>query len=253
MDSQDKNKHIHFSISNFKKTKALSSVLKFGDDQQDDLSSKIKRSVSFAIPKKFVPKIRPQKTKIIPSFFVLNEEKKITKKRENLESLDSKSVKDILSNEDNISLSSITDSNSDNEEENISHKLKDLKEVEHNEIKANINLEKINEEKNKNSKNNSLSSLFNIRKKMAQIKNNSCLKRIKECIDLNLLNLKKKFSLDIAYYDISKEHDLISKLENNNHNKYNSSMIVGSNKNKSKIKSFLIFDVLKRAYHSGNL
>ena len=255
MDSLDKKKHIHCSISIFKKTKALTSVIQIGDDQQGVLSSIIKRSSSSIIPKNFVPKIRPQKTKISPSFFILNEEKKIEKIEnleniENLEKLESKNVKDILSNEDNISLFSNTDSNSDNEKETSSDKLREVKKVDHNEIKEKLNLDKNNEEKNKN---HSLSSLFNIRKKMTQIKNYSCLKRIKEFIDMNLSNLKKRFSIDNSYYDSKRVHDLNSKGEIFNYNKYNSSIIVGDNKNKGKIRSLLIFDVLTKAYQGSNL
>lgn len=185
----------------------------------------------------------------------MNEEKKIEKIEnleniENLEKLESKSVKDILSNEDNISLFSNTDSNSDNEKETSSDKLREVKKVDHNEIKEKLNLDKNNEEKNKN---HSLSSLFNIRKKMTQIKNYSCLKTIKECIDMNLSNLKKRFSIDNSYYDSKRVHDLNSKGEIFNYNKYNSSIFVGDNKNKGKIRSLLIFDVLTKAYQGSNL
>ena len=82
MDSPKKNKKIHFSISTFKKTKALSSLIDIEKSEKKALTSKMKRSSSYVIPKNFVPKIKPKKTTKNPSYFILNEKKnKILKQK----------------------------------------------------------------------------------------------------------------------------------------------------------------------------
>lgn len=243
MDSPKENNKIHFSISTFKKTKALSSVIEIEDSEKKVLASKMKRSSSYVIPKRFVPKIKPKKTTKNPSYFILNE--KNNKKEENSEI---KSVKEILSNEDNMSYSSLSESFSDIENENNSNKFNYFKEEEINNIKIQLNFQKKNEIQKKND-NNSLSSLSNIRKKMQQIKNNSCLIRIKECIDLNLLNLKKKFSFNDIYFN----KDIHLKNENNNYIKFKSSFLLCENENKKRNKPFLIFDVLTQSSQKNNL
>ena len=77
---------------------------------------------------------------------------------------------------------------------------------------------------------------------MLQIKNSLCLKKIKECIDLGLFNLKSKFNLE----------EKNQKNENYNLNKYESIGIVNNNKN-GKIRPFLIFDVLSEASQINNI
>ena len=247
MESPKENKKIHFSISTFKKTKALSSVVEIEDSEKKDLASKMKRSSSYIIPKRLVPKIKPKKTTKNPSFFILNE--KDDKIEENSET---KSVKEILSNEDNISYSSLSNSYSDIDNENISNKLNYFKEEEGaNNIRMKINFHEKNEIKKKKDY-NSL-TLSSIRKEMQQIKNNSCFIRIKECIDLNLLNLKKKFSFNDIYFGHDGNKNLNLKNENNNYYNIKSSLLFYEKENKLRKKPFLIFDVLTQASQKNNL
>ena len=247
MDSPKENKKIHFSLSTFKKAKALSSVIEIEDSEKKALASKMKRSSSYVIPKRFVPKIKPKKTTKNPSFFVLNE--KDDKKEENSEI---KSVKETLSNEDNMSYSSLSDSYSDIDNENNSNKFNYFKEEEGaNNIRMKLNFKEKNEI-NKKNENNSL-TLSSIRKKMQQIKNNTCFIRIKECIDLNLLNLKKKFSFNDIYFNHDNTKNLNLKNENNNYYKFKSSLLFCEKENKVRKKPFLIFDVLTQASQKNNL
>ena len=255
MDSPENFKKAHFSISTFKKTKALSSLLHDEEERKDNIEQKIKRSSSYIIPKRFVPKLRPLKSSINPSFFILNDEKENQNINENTE------IKSVFNDED-LSFTSISDSISV-EEEKISDKITDLEDANSHDInncknKNDINTIKEDENLNvnkKNSKNNSISSLFNIRKKLQSIKYNSSFISIKECIDSSLNKLKKNFGLDDIYY---KRFNIKKNIFNNNDcyifNKYKSSMLFNDNKNELKDQNnnrpFLIFDVLKASQKS---
>lgn len=255
MDSPENFKKAHFSISTFKKTKALSSLLNDGEDPKDNIEQKMKRSSSYKIPKRFVPKLRPLKRLINPSFFILNDEKENQNVNENSE------IKSVFNDED-LSFTSISDSISD-EEEKISDKITDLEDVNSHDINNSKNKNDINtikEEENlninkKNSKNNSITSLFNIRKKLQSIKYNSSFISIKECIDSSLNKLKKNFGLDDIYY---KRFNIKKNIFNNNDcynfNKYKSNTIFYDNKSElkdqNKHRPFLIFDVLKASQKS---
>ena len=251
MDSPENFKKAHFSISTFKKTKALSSLLHDEDERKDNIEQKIKRSSSYIIPKRFVPKLRPLKRSINPSFFILNDEKENQNINENSE------IKSVFNDED-LSFTSISDSISV-EEEKISDKITDL-EDDINNYKNKNDINTVKEEGNlninkKNSKNNSISSLFNIRKKLQSIKYNSSFISIKECIDSSLNKLKKNFGLDDIYY---KRFNIKKNIFNNNDcynfNKYKSSTLFNNNKSelndKNNNRPFLIFDVLKASQKS---
>ena len=239
MDSPEETKKIHFSISTFKKPK---SMLEIEDNQNNGNKGKYRRSSSYVIPKKFVPKIRPRKTLVIPPFFVLEK----NENEKNKEKTETKSVKEDLSNDDEDISSFSSSSDSEIEEDNTFY----IDEVISNDIKQKLNYKENNEEKNKNNKNNTLSSLSNIRKKLQQIKHNSLI-TIKECKDLNLLNLKKKYSLD----NVCDNERNINNVNNEyfNYSKYKSSMFFINNKYNTKKKPFLIFDVLTDAYQKTNL
>ena len=248
MDSPEETKKIHFSISTFKKPK---SMLEIEDNQNNGNKGKYRRSSSYVIPKKFVPKIRPRKTLINPPFFILDQKNEQNENEKNKEKTETKSVKEDLSNDDEDISSFSSSSDSEREEDNIfENKLNYIDEDISNDIKQKLNYKENNEEKNKNNKNNSLSSLSNIRKKLQQIKHNSLI-TIKECIDLNLLNLKKKFSLD----NICDNERNINNVNNEyfNYSKYKSSMFFINNKYNTKKRPFLIFDVLNDAYQKTNL
>lgn len=250
MDSPKKKKKIYFSINSFKKTTAFSSEFEINEDHKEHKF--LRRSSSYVIPKRFVPRLKPQKPPINPTFFVLNKEKKIYKNENNDENLETKSAKDILSNEDNLSISSMSDSYIDSEEENNKNKLKNLKNGSSNEK------EKLDDIKKKDKNNDKLlSSLFNLRRKLQLIKNNCCFKKIKECIDMNLLDLKKKFRLEAIYPKKRKFENNIDNLyfkeyENKFHN-FQSSKFLYDNNNKTKSRPFLVFDVLSQASHNSNL
>ena len=157
MDSPENIKKAHFSIDTFNKFKTSSCIIK---TPKEELVTAAKRSASYAIPKGFVPKLKPRKALINPTFLMLNENNNVHNST-NADEIETKSV-----NDDYISFSSFSESVSDlEEEENLSnldeaifHDV-DLKLIN----KDNIN---INEEKNKN---NTL-SLLSIRKKLSQIK-----------------------------------------------------------------------------------
>lgn len=230
LDSQEKKK-IHFSIGTFPKKKALTSIIQIEDEQKKEYLGKYKRSSSYVIPKKFVPRIRPRKTSVNPSYFILNKSNDIQENEKNKEKTETKSVKEDLSNdEDSSSFCSLSDS--ETEEKTVD--------------KFNY----LDEYKYKNNKNNSLSSLFSIRKKLQQIKHNFCLLS-KECIDLNFSKLRKKYSID---YDVNNNYRELENINNDtyNYNKYKFSMIFTNNKYKSKNKPFLIFDVLAGASQRNN-
>jgi len=240
MDSPGETEKIHFSISTFKKPK---SMLEIEDNQNNGNKGKYKRSSSYVIPKKFVPKIRPRKTLFIPPFLVLEK----NENEKNKEKTETKSVKEDLSNDDEDISSFSSSSDSEIEEDNTFY----IDEIISNDIKQKLNYKENNEEKNKNNnKNNSLSSLSNIRKKLQQIKHNSLI-TIKECIDLNFLNLKKKFSLD-NIYDNERNINNVNN-EYFNYSKYKSSMLFINNIYNKKKRPFLIFDVLSDAYQKMNL
>ena len=249
MDSPGETEKIHFSISTFKKPK---SMLEIEDNQNNGNKGKYRRSSSYVIPKKFVPKIRPRKTLINPPFFVLDQKKNEQNENEkNKEKTETKSVKEDLSNDDEDISSFSSSSDSEREEDNIfENKLNYIDEDISNDIKQKLNYKENNEEKNKNNKNNSLSSLSNIRKKLQQIKHNSLI-TIKECIDLNFLNLKKKFSLDNIYDNERNINNANN--EYFNYSKYKSSMLFINNIYNKKKRPFLIFDVLSDAYQKMNL
>ena len=155
------NKKIHFSIGTFNKTKALSSII----PDETEKNTRKKRSYSYVIPKRFVPKIKPKKAMVNPSYLNLNHNNKV-EKNENSENIDAQSVKDFI--EDDISFCSCSESSSFIEEDNTQDKASNLDD-----------------------------DIYGIRKKLTQIKNNSSLIiNIKECDDLSTLTLKKKFSMD---------------------------------------------------------
>ena len=240
MDSPGETEKIHFSISTFKKPK---SMLEIEDNQNNGNKGKYRRSSSYLIPKKFVPKIRPRKTLFIPPFLVLEK----NENEKNKEKTETKSVKEDLSNDDEDISSFSSSSDSKIEEDNTFY----IDEIISNDIKQKLNYKENNEEKNKNNnKNNSLSSLSNIRKKLQQIKHNSLI-TIKECIDLNFLNLKKKFSLDNIYDNERNINNANN--EYFNYSKYKSSMLFINNIYNKKKRPFLIFDVLSDAYQKMNL
>lgn len=256
MDSPEKLKKAHFSISSFKKTKALSSIIHDESENKNEFQRKKKRSSSYIIPKRFVPKLRPHKASINPSYLKLNENTKKFKKENNDNNLETKSMKEIL-NEEDLSISSFSESNTNLEEEQKIQEEKDFEELVSNDInkkldfKENVNNININEEKNKD---NQL-SLFSIRKKLSQIRNNSSLiSTIKECIDSSFINLKKKFSFDDIYNKGLNEKKIEEEFSNFYNYKYNSTLIFTDDNGESKgHKPFLIFDVLSKASKHNNL
>jgi len=239
MDSPEKTKKTHFAIDTLNKYKTSSCVIK---TQKEELVTAAKRSASYVIPKRFVPKLKPQKALISPTFLKLNENNNIHNST-NPDDIETKSV-----NDDDISISSFSESLSDlDEEDNLSNLDEEI--MQDVDLK-NINKDNINSNGEKN-KDDSL-SLLSIRKKLAQIKNSSFASSIKECIDENVLNLKKKFSLDEdgAYL---KNSFCNYKNDTNNLCKYNSSILYCNNKNNMKgNRPFLIFDVLVKASNKNN-
>ena len=228
MDSQEMDKKVHFSISTFKKSKNFSIALSIDDEKDEKYLTRNKRSVSNKIPNRFVPKIRPLKRIDAPPFFILNNKENTIKKELSNENTESKSVK---GKEDTLSVSSLSESCSEFEEDKNSDKLNDS------------NALNVNKNYIEDNKNNPLSTLFNIRKKMLKIKNSLCLSKIKECVDLGLLNLKKEFTLDENYNNFKNKLDN----EKKNFNRYNTTVLFSDNKNKKKFRPFLIFDVLLEA------
>ena len=246
MDSPKKIKKIHFSISSFKKSKPLSSEIQIDDEQKDSLYSKFKRSSSYKIPKKFVPKLKPKKTTINPTVFILNEENSSNSSARNKEITETKNKNDNLSNEHNISNSSILDVNSDIEEENISDKKIDLLEKTSEKIISELNFKEKAKETKRINKNNSSSSLNEIkeRKNLQEIKNNSNLMRSKECNDSVLFSLKNKFSLNNIKNDDGNNGNNYDFNLRKEKNFYKSSLLFDNDKNETKKRPFLIIDVL---------
>ena len=219
------NKKTHFSVSTFKKTKALTSII----PEEKEKNERKKRSYSFVIPKRFVPKLKPKKALVSPSYLNLSNNKKI-ERNENAENIEVQSAKDF--NEDNISLYSSSESSSYIEEDIIQDKASNLDD-----------------------------DIFDIRKKLSQIKNNSSLiiNNIKESNDLSTLNLKKKFSFDENCNNkfFSLKNDINNNTNFDNElskiNKYKSVLLYNDDKGKPKGQMpFLIFDVLTRANQNKN-
>ena len=221
------NKKIHFSVSTFKKTKALTSIIP--EEKEKEKNERKKRSYSFIIPKRFVPKLKPKKALVNPTYLNLNNNIKI-ERNEDAENIEAKSAKDF--NEDNISFYSSSESSSYIEEDIPQDKASNLDD-----------------------------DIFDIRKKLSQIKNNSSLiiNNIKESNDLSTLNLKKKFSFDENCNN--KFFCLKNDINNNNNldnelfkiNKYKTVLLYNDDKGKPKGQMpFLIFDVLTRANQNKN-
>jgi len=216
------NKKTHFSIGTFKKNNGLSSII----PEETDKNKRKKRSYSYVIPKRFVPKLKPKKALINPSFLNLNSNNKI-ERNESDENIEAQSVKDF--NDEDISFCSCSDSSSYIEEDTTQDKTS-----------------------------NSDDDIFGIRKKLTQIKNTSSLIiNIKECNDLSTVNLKKKFSLDENCNN--KFCNINNDINNNGEdellkiNKYKSVLLYNDDKDKPKGKMpFLIFDVLVRANQNKN-
>lgn len=212
------NKKIHFSIGTFKINKALPSIIP--ESEETEKNTRKKRSYSYVIPKRFVPKLKPKKALVNPSYLNLNNKKKI-EKNEKVENIEAKSVKDFI--EDDISFCSCSDSSSYMEEDNTQD-----------------------------------DDIFYIRKKLTQIKNNSSLIiNIKECNDLSTINLKKKFSLDEncnnKFSNIKNDININLDDELLKINKYKSVLLYNDDKDKPKgHMPFLIFDVLARANQNKN-
>jgi hypothetical protein len=241
MDSPENIKKTHFSIDTLNKFKTSSCVIKA---QKEELVTAAKRSASYIIPKRFVPKLKPKKALINPTFLKLNENNNVHNST-SADDIETKSV-----NDDDISFSSFSESISDlDEEENLSNLDEEILHDD-NDLKL-IKKEDTNINKGKN-KNSSL-SLLSIRKKLAQIKNSSFASSIKECIDENVLNLKKKFSLDEDEIFLKKNFCNYNN-DNNNLCKYNSSILYCNDKNNMKgNRPFLIFDVLVKASNKNNI
>ena len=214
MDSQqDKKNHYQFPKTSYKKSKTTKIQTKI--EQNDSYFRNFKRSSSQFVPQKFVPKIRPIKKEIRPTFFILNEEiiYEIKEKHE------TKSAKDIFSNDD-ISLYDCLDI----DEEKISESFIDLDEMDSYNIKSKRKL---------------LSPIFLLRKQLQKIKNKAL--KINKYKNSNLLDSEKK-NISI---DIFKKYFLDLKCENKNNNRYN-------NKNILKRKPLLIFDVLSQTPKLNN-
>jgi len=222
MMEHTENKKTHFSIGTFKINKALSSII----SEETENNTRKKRSYSYVIPKRFVPKLKPKKALVNPSYLNLNHKNKI-EKNENDENIEAYSVKDFI--EDDISFCSCSDSSSYIEDDDTQDKASNLDD-----------------------------DIFYIRKKLSQIKNNSSLIiTIKECNDLSTLNLKKKFSLDENCNDkfCNIKNDINNNLDDKllTINKYKSVLLYNDDKDKPKGRMpFLIFDVLARANQNKN-
>jgi hypothetical protein len=240
MDSPENTKKTHFSLDIFNKFKTSSCIIKA---QKEKLVTAAKRSASYVIPKRFVPKLKPRKALINPTFLKLNENNNVHNST-NADDIETKSVID-----DDISFSSFSESISNLEDEESLSNLDE--EIFHDVDLKSANKDNINENGEKN-KNDSL-SLLTIRKKLAQIKNSSFGSSIKECIDENVLNLKKKFSLDEDEF-YSKNSFCNYNNDTNNLYKYNSTILYCNNKNNMKDnRPFLIFDVLVKASNKNNI
>lgn len=234
MDSSENEKNVQFSKSNYKKTKTFNHIIKNEHEQKDADKLKFKRSSTHFISKMFVPRIRPRKATINPTFLSLNQENRKLNSL-NKENKKSKSLNNILSKEDNVSFSSVSDKNSDDEG-------KVLNKIATKEDKAKLKF--LNDNNIKNIKKDLFSSFCNLRKKLHKIKNNSCLMKIKESIDLNPLNLKNRFGL----YDNNHFNDanyINAKDDNKNNNI--------SSKKKIRSRPSLILDVLVRASQINKL
>ena len=218
------NKKAHFSIDTFKKTRKLSSII----PEEPEQNTRKKRSYSYVIPKRFVPKLKPKKALVSPSYLNLNNNNKKFERNESAENFEAQSVKNF--NEDDISFCSCSESSSYIEEDITQDKASNLDD-----------------------------DIFDIRKKLSQIKNNSSLIiTIKESNDLSTFNLKKKFSLDenINNKFCSIKYDINNNLDNEllKINKYKSVLLYNDDdkvKPKGKM-PFLIFDVLSRASQNKN-
>ena len=252
MDSPQEFKKGHISISTFKPSKEKSAIIHENINSLN-IESIIKRSVSYVIPKRFVPKLKPLKNSVNPTFFLLDEQKK-DEINENAE------IKSEINDED-LSFSSVSDSFSI-EEEKISDKLTDLDEHDIN--------SKINCTKNKKIKDSNIpilpSPLFNLRKKLQRIKYNSGRISVNENVvsKSGFYKMQKKYSLndDSKCYD--DKFNLNSKKDSLNNEFYNfgkcksNSLYYSSNnyKDKSKghkiIRPFLIYDVLIGASQNNN-
>jgi hypothetical protein len=220
------NKKAHFSIDTFKKTRKLSSII----PEEPEQNTRKKRSYSYVIPKRFVPKLKPKKALVNPSYLNLNNNNKKFERNESAENFEAQSIKNF--NEDDISFCSCSESSSYIEEDITQDKASNLDD-----------------------------DIFDIRKKLTQIKNNSSLiiNNIKESNDLSTLNLKKKFSFDENCNN--KFFSLKNDMNNNNNldndlfkiNKYKSVLLYNDDKDKTKGQMpFLIFDVLTRANKNKN-
>ena len=216
------NKKTHFSIGTFKKNNDLSSII----PEETEKSTRKKRSYSYVIPKRFVPKLKPKKALVNPSYLNLNSNNKI-ERNESDENIEAQSVKDF--NEDDISFCSCSDSSSYIEEDTTQEKTSNLDD-----------------------------DIFGIRKKLTQIKNTSSLIiNIKECNDLSTVNLKKKFSLNENCNNkfCNIKNDINNNLDDGllKINKHKSVLLYNDDKDKPKGKMpFLIFDVLVRANQNKN-
>ena len=138
MDFKKKAKNAHFSIGTLKKTKTS----EFKDEsKKNKFKPQKKRNRSYIIPKRFVPKLKPQKALIYPSYLILNTEKII---KENKDNLEIRSVKELLNdeNDEDISLSSSSETFSNfSEEEKISNKIY-IKDLISNDIKTQLDFKK---------------------------------------------------------------------------------------------------------------
>ena len=243
MESPKKIKNIHFSISSFKKAKPLSSEIQIDDEQKKKLQ--FKRSSSYVIPKKFVPKLRPMKTAINPSFLMLNEEKSSNSNMKiNKTELENKN--DILSNEDKISNSSLSDVNSDIEEQIFSEEIiNTVKYTTENSNNININSKGTTIESKIVNKINSCSSSNYIKeeKSFQETKNNSDSMKNKEYKDSDILGLKKKFIFEDIKNNAANNKDIQLKKESN----INKSELFHEKKCQEKKRPFLILDVLTQA------
>ena len=231
MDSQvDKKNNFHFPITTYKKSKTTKIQTKFKENH--NCYKNLKRSSSQLIPQKFVPKLKPMKIDISPTYFILNEEDIIYEKKElNDENHETKSVKDLFSNDD-MSLSSLPDY----QEEQISDKIIESDKMGSNDVKKKLDFN----DNNSKQKRKYLSSIFLLRKKLQKIKTNTL--KINRYKDINILDFSKKYTFN----DICKKIFLELKNENKNYNNYN-------NENKLKRKPLLIFDVLYQTAQLNNL
>lgn len=242
MESPKKAKSIHFSISSFKKTKPLNSEIQIDEEQK---KSELKRSWSYVIPKKFVPKLRPMKTTMNPSFLMLNEENSSNSNLK-INKTEIENKNDILSNEDKISNSSISEVNSDIEEQIFSEKIiNTIKYASENTNNINLNSKGTNNEAKIVNKTNSCTSLNYIteRKSFQEIKNNSDSMKTKEYIDSDLLGLKKKLGFEDIKNNVANNKGMTLKKEKNIYK----SALFHENKCQEKKRPFLIFDVLTQA------